>query len=64
MFGIAIQPDNQYLMSGRYQSFSSRWAELAQQGGHEVRLLDASVTYPLAHIADCDGFMWWFARLP
>ncbi len=37
---IGIQQDNQYLTSGRRQSFSKRWHELAQKSGIETRDLD------------------------
>ena len=33
MLTLAIQPDNQVLMSGRRQSFSRRWNELARTRG-------------------------------
>lgn len=64
MYRIAIQPDNSYLMSGRTQSFSKRWAELAAEAGHEVRLVDVFQTDWARQLEGCDGFMWWFPHLP
>jgi glutathione synthase/RimK-type ligase-like ATP-grasp enzyme len=64
VYRIAIQPDDQLLTSGRRQSFSTRWVELAHQGGHEVRLVDAYDASLFDQLAGCDGFMWWFAHLP
>jgi hypothetical protein len=64
VYRIAIQPDDQALTSGRRQSFSTRWVELARQSGHEVRLVDAFDASLFDQLADCDGFMWWFAHLP
>jgi hypothetical protein len=64
MHTIAIQPDNQLLMSGRYQSFSARWIEQLQQAGHEVRCIDAFQPNLYDQLDNCSGFMWWFAHLP
>jgi ribosomal protein S6-L-glutamate ligase RimK-like protein len=64
VYRIAIQPDNQYLMSGRYQSFSTRWTELARASGHDVRLVNVFEPDLAAQLKGCDGFMWWFAHLP
>lgn len=61
---IAIQPDNQRLTSGRHQSFSDRWVELAREAGHEVRLVNALSPSFFDQLDGCDGFMWWFAHLP
>lgn len=63
-YTIAIQPDDQLLTSGRRQSFSTRWAELAREAGHEVRLVDAFAPDFFDQLDGCDGFMWWFAHLP
>jgi len=64
VYRIAIQPDNQYLMSGRYQSFSDRWVSLLRQQGHEAVLVDANEPEFFEKVGRCDGFMWWFAHLP
>ncbi len=64
MYTIAIQPDNQYLTSGRTQSFSERWIEQLGKACHEVRVVDAYKPDFFAQLAGCDGFMWWFAHLP
>ena len=64
MLTLAIQPDNQVLMSGRRQSFSRRWNELAQRAGFEVREVDVYQRNLPAQFAGCDGFLWWFAHLP
>ncbi len=63
MFRIAIQPDNQLLTSGRYQSFSDRWVEKLQEAGHEPHLVDASRPDFCDQVATCNGFMWWYAHL-
>ncbi len=64
MYRIAIQPDDQKLMSGRRQSFSARWVERAAAAGHEARLVDAYGPDVAAQLEGCDAFMWWFAHLP
>lgn len=64
MYRIAVQPDEAYLMSGRTQSFSRRWVELATQSGHEVRFVDLFRPDLREQLAGCDGFMWWFPHLP
>jgi hypothetical protein len=61
---FAIQPDNQLLMSGRYQSFSERWVELAANAGIQTRLVDVREGDLYPQLEGCDGFMWWFAHLP
>ncbi|SCZ85898.1 ATP-grasp domain-containing protein [Nitrosomonas mobilis] len=61
---IAIQQDNQQLSSGRWQSFSARWHELALQQGittRDVDIFSNSVDW-LDQLQDCDAFMWWFAQ--
>ena len=62
MARIAIQPDNQELMSGRLQSFSTAWHEQLASAGHEARLVDAYQPCFFDALAGCDGFMWWFAH--
>jgi hypothetical protein len=64
VYTIAIQPDDQLLTSGRRQSFSTRWVELARRDGHEARLVNAFDETLFDQLAGCDGFMWWFAHLP
>lgn len=64
MLSLAIQPDDQRLMSGKQQSFSNRWIELARQHGHEVKLVDVYSGTLREQLEDCDGFLWWFAHLP
>lgn len=48
---IAIQKDHQLLTSGRYQSFSARWHELAAQQGITTRAIDifSNATDGVAH---------------
>jgi hypothetical protein len=41
MARIAVQPDNQELMSGRLQSFSTAWREQLAGAGHQARVVDA-----------------------
>lgn len=57
---LAIHPDNTPLSSGRHQSFSERWIELAKQDGHRVRMVDAYADSIFEQLHDCDGFMWYF----
>jgi glutathione synthase/RimK-type ligase-like ATP-grasp enzyme len=64
MLTIAIQPDHQLLMSGRHQSFSSRWTERAGRAGIAVRGVDVYAGRLREQLTGCDGFMWWFAHLP
>jgi glutathione synthase/RimK-type ligase-like ATP-grasp enzyme len=61
---LAIQPDDQPLMSGRRQSFSRRWTELARSAECEVRVVDVYQRNLPAQFAGCNGFLWWFAHLP
>lgn len=61
---IAIQPDNQLLMSGRTQSFSSRWIERAASAGVSTRTVDVYTRELADQLRGCQGFMWWFAHLP
>lgn len=65
MYTIAIQPDDVPLASGRRQSFSTRWVELAQEFGHEVRIVNAyNETHFFSQIRNCDAFMWAFWNAP
>ncbi len=57
---IAIQRDNTPLVSGRMQSFSHRWEELASFAGHEVVIVDAYDDGLFDALRHCDGFMWYF----
>lgn len=57
---IAIQPDDAPLTSGRKQSFSERWMELASAGGHEVRVVDVYRHDIFNQLEGCDAFMWYF----
>ena len=61
---IGIQQDNQYLTSGRRQSFSKRWHELAKKTRIETRDLDihSSSEDFFEHLSHCTAFMWWFAQ--
>jgi glutathione synthase/RimK-type ligase-like ATP-grasp enzyme len=61
---VAVQPDDQLLTSGRYQSFSKPWAERLVELGHQVRMVDLFQPDPLEQLSGCDGLMWWFAHLP
>jgi glutathione synthase/RimK-type ligase-like ATP-grasp enzyme len=61
---IAIQEDNLPLTSGRYQSFSTRWHELASQQGIATRKIDIysnSENY-FEQLDGCDALMWWFGQ--
>lgn len=64
MLRIAIKHDDQLLMSGRRQSFSSRWHELLTSAGHEAQTLSPYREDFFSNLERCDGFMWWFAHLP
>jgi hypothetical protein len=64
VFRIAIKHDDQPLMSGRRQSFSTRWRELLEAAGHEPRQVYAYRRDFFSSLDGCDGFMWWFAHLP
>lgn len=61
---IAIQPDNQQLSSGRWQSFSTRWHELASRQGIVTREINvySSAKDLFEQLNGCDAFMWWFAQ--
>jgi len=61
---LAIQPDNQLLMSGRNQSFSARWTERARAAGIGVREVNVYEPELRRQLESCDGFLWWFAHLP
>ncbi|SFU51581.1 RimK-like ATP-grasp domain-containing protein [Nitrosomonas eutropha] len=61
---IAIQQDHQQLSSKRWQSFSTRWHELAAQQGLTTQNIDIfsdSINW-LDQLQGCDGFMWWFGQ--
>jgi glutathione synthase/RimK-type ligase-like ATP-grasp enzyme len=60
---LAIQPDHTLLTSGRYQSFSIRWAEQIQRAGHRVREVDVLRPGLREQLLGCDGFMWWFPHM-
>lgn len=64
MLTLAIQPDEQLLMSGRMQSFSARWIDRAHDAGVTVRVANVYDCDPLKEIRGSDGFLWWFAHLP
>lgn len=61
---LAIQSDHQQLSSKRWQSFSSRWQELAEHENIEVEKVDifSNTDSSLESLSRCDGFMWWFAQ--
>lgn len=61
---ILIHKDNQQLSSGRWQSFSKRWHELAQESGITTREIDifSSNQDWFGELNHCDAFMWWFAQ--
>lgn len=63
-FTIAIQEDNLQLSSGRYQSFSTRWNQLALQQGIATKQIDIysnSKNY-FEQLNGCHAFMWWFGQ--
>ncbi len=65
MYTIAIQPDDVPLLSGRRQSFSTRWLELAQASGHDVRIVNVyDEEHFFSEINGCDAFMWAFWNAP
>ena len=65
MYTIAIQPDDVPLVSGRRQSFSTRWRELAEESGHKVRMVNAYEEGRFfSQIQGCDAFMWAFWNVP
>lgn len=55
---IAIQPDDVVHPNGRRQSFSARWAELAQARHIEVVPVDVFAGDAMSRISGCDAFMW------
>lgn len=61
---IAIQADDSDLMSGKRQSFSERWQELAAIAGHETVSVDAYSEDFFDSLSGCDGFMWYFPNAP
>lgn len=61
---IAIHEDNLQLSSGRYQSFSARWHELAHQQGVETRKVDINTSSEnyFGQLNGCSALMWWFGQ--
>lgn len=61
---LAIQSDHQQLSSKRWQSFSSRWQELAEHEDIKIQKVDifSNTHDSLDLLRQCDGFMWWFAQ--
>lgn len=61
---ILIQKDNQQLSSGRWQSFSKRWHELASESGIKTSEIDvfSDTRDWFNELNQCDAFMWWFAQ--
>ena len=55
---IAIQPDQVVHPNGKRQSFSTRWAELAQAKNIDVVPVDVFSEDAMACISGCDAFMW------
>jgi len=55
---IAIQPDEVVHPNGKRQSFSKRWAELAQAENIDVVPVDVFAEDAMACISECDAFMW------
>ena len=55
---IAIQPDYVVHPNGKRQSFSTRWAELAQAKNIDVVPVDVFSEDAMACISGCDAFMW------
>jgi glutathione synthase/RimK-type ligase-like ATP-grasp enzyme len=55
---IAIQPDKVVHPNGKLQSFSTRWAELAQAKNIEVVPVDVFSGDAMGCISGCDAFMW------
>lgn len=64
IYSIAIQLDNVPLASGRTQSFSNRWQQLAAEAGHNVVIVDAYDENLFSSLSGCDGFMWYFWNTP
>lgn len=64
MTRLAIQPDKQLLTSGRMQSFSEQWNELAATLGFEARRVDVYAPDFLDQLDGCHGFLWWFGQPP
>ena len=61
---IAIHRDDTRLVSGRRQSFSKRWQELAGSHDVEIELVDAYSPGLFEKLRRCDGFMWHFCNSP
>jgi len=57
---IAIQPDN--YGDDKRDSSSTRWSQLIEAAGHEVRWVDVYQPGILDQLAGCQGFMWRFAH--
>jgi|SRR5690348_834692 glutathione synthase/RimK-type ligase-like ATP-grasp enzyme len=55
---IAIQPDEVVHPNGKRQSFSKRWAELAQAKNIDVVPVDVFAEDAMARISECNAFMW------
>lgn len=55
---IAIQPDQVIHPNGKRQSFSKRWAKLAQAKNIEVVPVDVFSEDAMTRISGCDAFMW------
>jgi len=55
---IAIQPDKVVHPNGKQQSFSTRWAELAQAKNIDVVPVDVFSEDAMTRISGCDAFMW------
>ncbi|GJL53988.1 MAG: hypothetical protein NPIRA02_11200 [Nitrospirales bacterium] len=65
MYTIAIQPDDAPLASGRRQSFSHRWLELAKESGHEVRIVNVyDEEHFFSQLKGSEAFMWAFWNAP
>lgn len=61
---IAINRDDVGLSSGKRQSFSSRWEQLASTAGHRIVPVDVYREDFFESLSGCDGFMWYFWNKP
>ena len=62
---VAIHPDcytNPKV--GKYDTTSSRWAELLRKAGHQVRWVNVKRADILEQIDGCGGFMWRHMHMP
>lgn len=62
---VAIQEDNQLLSSGRFQSFSTRWSQLASEQDIAMKLINVysiSEKNIFDQLNDCHALMWWFGQ--